>query len=877
MADTEITEVHITWDNAITSVTAWPLPSFSGFTYTTTPSNVDGFKIESYHDDNLGNTRRMKWNWANGWWSAVTTSGNPVAVDNGTHYALQFSLNCVTNNCHFSNNLKVYYNNTDVSLNIIEAGSVEKRLRIDLWVATAPVVNYNLWVGNTQVTSANKDNVLGDNKVSFNPETNTLSFDNATINTYSSIESEKNYDKLNAAIRSKLDTLIISGNVNLPVETYSIYATDDIITSWGNLVVNGNINNYGELRIFGDLNVISWSIISSTHGSIWCYSNLIFGSNVSMIDLPHGIHANSITLESPLWITSPANWEIVHSSSWYEIGDYSTRAVVQPVTKITNINISWITNPVLWENPTTSGLTITSTPENAINLDTELVPSWRAEKNDYRNRVHADGNYSRYRPPFNNEPEFYFLRIIFTPANWYSLAENYTVTADSWYDSILTWVSDLLLDTNFCSKNSDWLNYIHIRYLAQNIPSPTTTISNINLSGTASISVWDNLESVLEVENIDDPNNSWYGYSSYSPIKWNWTAWVDVDSSSEATAVDWTNYWIKVTLNIEDWFALATNPTLTYNWKNFTASGHTLFENNILYIDLWTATASTPTTYTITWKNWNDTLKEDTVNAWETPSYNWTTPTKAEDSSCTYIFKWWNPEVVAATGDATYTATFTCKSKSTWWGWGGWWGKTVTKTDTKTDEAKAEENKSEEKQESNTENPENTQNDSQKVLEDGLTQEFHDAYDFAYKNGITTMPTAKDANMNGPLTRIAMAKMLSNYAINILWKKPANKVVPKFPDIDEKLNEDYGWAVDLAYQLWIMWIWIENFRPYDLVPRAEFATALSRMLYWTADWEWAYYETHLKQLKEKGIITNDDPNLQEARWYVMIMLMRSAK
>jgi hypothetical protein len=37
-----------------------------------------------------------------------------------------------------------------------------------------------------------------------------------------------------------------------------------------------------------------------------------------------------------------------------------------------------------------------------------------------------------------------------------------------------------------------------------------------------------------------------------------------------------------------------------------------------------------------------------------------------------------------------------------------------------------------------------------------------------------------------------MAKMLSNYAINVLGKKPANTIVPKFPDVDEKLNEDYG-------------------------------------------------------------------------------------
>jgi hypothetical protein len=48
------------------------------------------------------------------------------------------------------------------------------------------------------------------------------------------------------------------------------------------------------------------------------------------------------------------------------------------------------------------------------------------------------------------------------------------------------------------------------------------------------------------------------------------------------------------------------------------------------------------------------------------------------------------------------------------------------------------------------------------------------------------------ADMKSPLNRIAMAKMLSNYAINVLGKKPANKVVPKFPDVNQILNDDYG-------------------------------------------------------------------------------------
>jgi hypothetical protein len=121
-----------------------------------------------------------------------------------------------------------------------------------------------------------------------------------------------------------------------------------------------------------------------------------------------------------------------------------------------------------------------------------------------------------------------------------------------------------------------------------------------------------------------------------------------------------------------------------------------------------------------------------------------------------------------------------------------------------------------------------------------------------------------------------MAKMLVYYAINILWLEPDTSRVKDFPDVSEQLNEDYNNAVILAYQLWIMWIWIDNFRPFDEVPRSEFVTALSRMLFNTPDWQNKYYETHMKVLKDKWIITNDNPELKELRWYVMLMLMRSA-
>ena len=176
--------------------------------------------------------------------------------------------------------------------------------------------------------------------------------------------------------------------------------------------------------------------------------------------------------------------------------------------------------------------------------------------------------------------------------------------------------------------------------------------------------------------------------------------------------------------------------------------------------------------------------------------------------------------------------------------------------------------------------------ESQEILspsDSSFTKEQKDAYIFAKENWITTKDTIQSAQMNGKLTRIAMAKMLSQYAINVLWQTPDTSKTIKFRDVTSKKDADYDNWVTLAYQLWIMWQnmpW-NNFRPNDEVTRAEFATALSRMAYNTSDWEYKstskYYIHHMEKLVNEWIITNDNPNMKELRWYVMIMLMRSAK
>ena len=142
----------------------------------------------------------------------------------------------------------------------------------------------------------------------------------------------------------------------------------------------------------------------------------------------------------------------------------------------------------------------------------------------------------------------------------------------------------------------------------------------------------------------------------------------------------------------------------------------------------------------------------------------------------------------------------------------------------KKDEVKDTENKNENKNE----NKDNTEN---KVYNNWFSDEFNEAYEFAFKNWITTMDDISKADMNGGLTRIAMGKMLSQYAINILGKTPDTSKTPNFKDVPAQLDADYNNWVTLAYQLGIMGVGIDKFRPYDWVTRAEFGTALSRMLY----------------------------------------------
>ena len=157
------------------------------------------------------------------------------------------------------------------------------------------------------------------------------------------------------------------------------------------------------------------------------------------------------------------------------------------------------------------------------------------------------------------------------------------------------------------------------------------------------------------------------------------------------------------------------------------------------------------------------------------------------------------------------------------------------------------------------------------------SEELQGAYDWAHEKWITTMSSIENANMYGNITRAEMAKMLSVYATEVLGLTADETKACTFTDIDSVKGDLHDYIIE-SCKLGIMGQGITAFRPYDTLSRAEFGTALSRVL-WGDKYEGGtpYYAKHLDALKAAGIMNQiaNAETTKEVRGYVMLMLQRS--
>lgn len=249
-------------------------------------------------------------------------------------------------------------------------------------------------------------------------------------------------------------------------------------------------------------------------------------------------------------------------------------------------------------------------------------------------------------------------------------------------------------------------------------------------------------------------------------------------------------------------------------------------------------------------------------------------------------------------GSATYVVT--TKSAPSWWwgGWGWWWGIIIPVCEL--EDLICIDGKYEEADWVNCRNwelgesceiltwDENEEIDISSfdriwdISNSTYSSELNLAYLYAYNMWITTMDNIFDANMEWNLIRSHMAKMLVEWAQNVMWLHVNTEIVCDFDDINGLQGQDLYDFVIQSCQMWLMWLddqWYpaDSFRPSDIVTRAQFATVLSRAL-WGDKYnnETFWYKNHLSALNEVEIMTKiNNPFMQEIRWRVMLMLMRS--
>ena len=631
-----------------------------------------------------------------------------------------------------------------------------------------------------------------------------------------------------------------------------------------------------------------WSFDTSNITTVWNEFFLGFNDNWQLTSLPDWSFdtSNITTVWDEFFLGFNDNWQLTSLPAWsFRFATWLTSVKSEFFMSFNN---GWaLTSLPEWSFDTSHITSVRGNFFRGFNSywALESLPNWSFDTSNITtvgwwewDEFLESSNFFlvfNYNGKITNLPDSFKLNSSWASVyRWYLGAFNSPeYTLNKKVSDLVSWVTVPLDDKDTFSDNQLWRCGVHENWLvnpASNCKTVTFETNSWSLVDSQIVDI-DNNEKVIKPT---DPTKTWNTFTGW---------YVDED----------------LTDNFDFSTVITGDTTLYAKWQ----------------VNQYTITVDIDGTLTaITWGYGSP------VDKPANPTKNW------------YRFIGWEPEIpdTMPAEDMTVKAKWEKNWSSWWWGWwGGWWwsssssstgSNTATGWDnsnntwnqqtwsgvnsstgtqneqptswTKINEPEANTGSNIQtwnQVDSSEQTPQNdkqgTQDSSPSSQNDGktYTPEFQQAYEFAKWHWITTMPTIQKADMDGKLTRIAMAKMLSQYAMNVLWKTPDTTQNNKFNDVTDKQNSDYDNGVTLAYQLWIMWQnmpW-NNFRPDDEVTRAEFATALSRMLYHTSDWQYKstdkYYTNHMKKLVQEKIITKEDPKMKELRWYVMIMLMRSAK
>ena len=229
---------------------------------------------------------------------------------------------------------------------IYDGDTVAKEVEIK---APATVTEYPVWLGETQVTSENKDDILGDGKASFDAETNTLTLNDPGISGY--------HD----------DSKIYAEGIDLTIEGSATINGDDC----GIEVRDGSLTLDGDFTISGTVDAIAADKISITGGTVTATgtegtgihaagSISITGGTVDATGDTSAIWADGgISIAETHEITFPAGGHLSESAKTIFGGDgvRASHAVIEPKTASYTVTYKVVNGT--WADGTTADKTET--------------------------------------------------------------------------------------------------------------------------------------------------------------------------------------------------------------------------------------------------------------------------------------------------------------------------------------------------------------------------------------------------------------------------------------------------------------------------------------------------------------------------------------
>lgn len=254
--------------------------------------------------------------------------------------------------------------------------------------------NYDLWIGETQVTDANALNVLGDQEtptVVFDATTNTLTLNGAEINGKITYNGTSNltiaFSGTNAVTTSESSAIQYEGSESVrPKLTFS--------STNGTLTINGeSIERFSDVD-FGSLNLASISaqgVYYDTDGF------LMRGHGTTPSDL-------TITTETyyPIWIYDPSlsNTGYSHTQlrrdSTVTVGDGTVSFDGDHTITISNVNFNYEGNALVVVGPSMTELTVNQVGESTATSGCTVLSLWDTTPLTFTTNASTPGSLTGY-------------------------------------------------------------------------------------------------------------------------------------------------------------------------------------------------------------------------------------------------------------------------------------------------------------------------------------------------------------------------------------------------------------------------------------------------------------------------------------------------